>query len=261
MDCSKLAAFYDEYALGVLEGEDLAELKAHVARACPNCARGVEKARWVVAQLALASPQVDPPASLRAKILRQASASSIAPIRPAQSKAPLFPAWAWAAAIALALITGYAVRQVGIETTQLADLRKQMRFAQLQNQSLQVQLELNRQVASVMISPDSKALLLAAKDPKVPAIHAYLHPHMGVAFTADTLPEVPTSRTMQLWVVPKKGMPVSIAIFRPDMQGQVVMLAPVNVEMNQIAALAVTDEPAGGSPQPTTMPAWVAAMR
>ncbi len=182
-------------------------------------------------------------------------------MRDTATKRPSFPNWAWAAAVVLALMTGYAVRQMSVQTAQLGDLRKQMRVAELQNRALQIQLELNREVASVMIDPESKALLLTAKDKNLPAIHAYLHPHNGVAFTADSLPPVPSSRTMQLWVVPKQGIPVSIAIFRPDAQGQVVMLAPVNVPVDGIAALNVTDEPAGGSPRPTTMPTWVAAMK
>ena len=40
--------------------------------------------------------------------------------------------------------------------------------------------------------------------------------------------------------------------------GQIELIAPVNMPMNEIAALAVTEEPAGGSPQPTTAIAWMA---
>ena len=36
MNCEQLAALYEEYALGVLEGEERAELEAHLARACPT---------------------------------------------------------------------------------------------------------------------------------------------------------------------------------------------------------------------------------
>ena len=51
---------------------------------------------------------------------------------------------------------------------------------------------------------------------------------------------------------------MSVAIFRPDAQGQIALVAPVNMPMNEIAALAVTEEPAGGSPQPTSAIAWMA---
>ena len=62
MDCEQLAPLYEEYALGVLEGEERAELEAHLARACAQCTPGVEKARWVVAQLAQMAPDAQPPA-------------------------------------------------------------------------------------------------------------------------------------------------------------------------------------------------------
>jgi hypothetical protein len=176
---------------------------------------------------------------------------------PAASRA-IFPAWAWVAAALLALLTGYSIRQMGNQTAQLADLRRQIKLATLQNQALQNQLELGRMVASVMMSPDSMPLKLMPKDKNMPVVHAYLHPHMGVAITADQMPAMPAERTLQLWSVPKDGKPMSIAIFHPDSQGQITIVAPVNMPMNEIAMLGVTEEPAGGSPQPTTAIAWSA---
>jgi anti-sigma-K factor RskA len=87
-----------------------------------------------------------------------------------------------------------------------------------------------------------------------------MHPHMGVAITADQMPSMPSARTLQLWFVPKTGKPVSAAIFHPDAGGQIALVAPVTMPANEIAALAITDEPAGGSPQPTTAIAWIAQL-
>jgi hypothetical protein len=169
-----------------------------------------------------------------------------------------FPVWAWAAAAALALLTGYSIRQMGNQNAQLAELRRQMKLATLQNKALQDQLELGRMIASVMMSLDSMPLKLMPRDKNMPMVHAYLHPHMGVAITADQMPAMPAARMLQLWFVPKKGQPMSVAIFRPNSEGQIAIVAPVNMPRNEIAALAVTEEPAGGSPQPTANPAWIA---
>jgi anti-sigma-K factor RskA len=259
-DCEQLAQLYEEYALGVLEGEDRAEMEAHLARACPQCTPGIEKARWVVAQLAHASPEAQPPESLKDKILDAAKSSGnvseFAKAAPPSRSA--FPVWAWAAAAALALLTGYSIRQMGNQSTQLAALRQQMRIAMLQNKALQDQLEVNRQIAYVMASPESMPLKLMPKDKNMPMVHAYLHPHMGVAITAEQMPAMPAARTLQLWSLSKTGKPMSVAIFHPDSQGQIAVIAPMNMPRNEIAALAVTEEPAGGSPQPTGNPAWMA---
>jgi anti-sigma-K factor RskA len=263
MDCEQLAPLYEEYALGVLEGEERAEMETHLARNCPRCAQGVAKARWAVSQLALAAPDAQPPAALRGKILDAVKLSAnppreAVPSGKASAKRELFPAWAWVAAAALALITGYAIRQMSDQNTQLAELRKQMNLAISQNQALQNQLDEGRMVASVMLSPDSMPLKLMPKDKKMPMVHAYLHPHMGVAITAEQMPSLPSGMTMQLWFVPKKGTPMSVAIFRPDANGQIALVAPVHMPVNEIAELTITEEPAMGSPRPTGSPAWMA---
>jgi anti-sigma-K factor RskA len=265
MNCEQLAPLYEEYALGVLEGKERAELEAHLARGCQKCTPGVAHARWLVVQLTLAAPDAQPPAALRGKIMDAVKTSTdtsraVVPVdRPEPSaERAMFPAWAWIAAAALALVTGYTIRQMNNQNEQLAQLRKQMKFATMQSQALQNQLDMDHMVAMVMMSPDSMPLKLMPKDKNMPMVHAYLHPHMGVAITADQMPSMPSARTLQLWFVPKTGKPLSVAIFHPDSTGQIALVAPVNMPMNEIAALAVTDEPAGGSPQPTTPIAWMA---
>jgi len=271
MDCEQLAALYEEYALGVLEGEERAELEAHLARAGDKCISGVAEARGFIAQLGLAAPDVEPPAALRSKIMSAIqqdadSGRSVVPIEKPkpfsepQSRA-MFPVWAWVAAAALALITAYTIRQMNTQSDQLAELRKEMKLAMQQNQDLQNQLDRDRLVASVMLSPESVQLkLVPTTNKSMPTVHAYVHQSLGVAITADQMPPLPSARTLQLWFVPKSGKPISAAIFHPDASGQVAFVAPVNIPVNQIAALAITEEPAGGSPQPTTPIAWVAQL-
>lgn len=265
MTCEQLEPLYEEYALSVLEGAERAELETHLARRGDHCIQGVAHARWVVSQLAHAAPEAQPSPALRGKIVDavKASPETSRPVasfeRPKASRSSAaFPVWAWAAAAALALITGYAMHRMNSQYDQLADLRKEMKLALAQNQALQNQIDMERMVNTVMMSPDSMPLKLMPKDKAMPMVHAYLHPHMGVAITADQMPSLPSARTLQLWFVPKSGKPMSVAIFHPDAMGQIALVAPVNMPPTEIAALAITEEPAGGSPQPTSAIAWMA---
>lgn len=265
MTCEQLAQLYDEYALGVLEGEERAELERHLAQACPMCTPGVAEARGFISQVAHTAPSVAPPPELRVKIMESVKAAGDAvrvtiPFDQKKStpQRNTFPAWAWLVAAMIALVTGYTIRQMSRQTDQLAELRKEINIATAQTQTLQNQLETDRMVSSIMLSPESTQLRLEPKDKNMPVVRTYLNPRLGVAIIADQMPSVPSARTLQLWFVPKSGKPVSAAIFHPDASGQVAMVAPVTIPLNEIAALAVTDEPAGGSPQPTTPIAWLA---
>ncbi|MFI5500820.1 anti-sigma factor domain-containing protein [Nocardia asteroides] len=68
----------------------------------------------------------------------------------------------------------------------------------------------------------------------------------AAAVSMRDMPALPADRAYQLWVVPKDGAPRSVGV----MDGRSAVVTPV------VAAdtLAVTVEPAGGSPGPTTPP-------
>jgi anti-sigma-K factor RskA len=68
------------------------------------------------------------------------------------------------------------------------------------------------------------------------------------------------NRVLQLWLIPKapRGKPIPSLTLRPDADGHFVLLVSNPLElMAETKALAITEEPAGGSPQPTTTPRWV----
>lgn len=71
---------------------------------------------------------------------------------------------------------------------------------------------------------------------------------------AAGLSSLAADRTYQLWMI-RDGKPVSVALFRPDSTGR-QLLGDVAVPSTTtgVAAFAVTEEPAGGSAQPTMTP-------
>ena len=71
------------------------------------------------------------------------------------------------------------------------------------------------------------------------------------------------NRTLQLWLIPKTpgAKPMPSMMVRPDANGKFVFLvADPPDAMDATKALAITEEPAGGSPQPTSPPIWVGAI-
>ena len=78
--------------------------------------------------------------------------------------------------------------------------------------------------------------------------------------SASGLAQIARNRTYVLWMI-RDGTPVQVALFTPDAAGRaVVQDIDVPTDRARIAAFAVTEEPAGGSPQPTMTPFLVGAV-
>ena len=65
------------------------------------------------------------------------------------------------------------------------------------------------------------------------------------------LPQVQTGRTYQLWLVTAKAEKISAGTFNTDAKGRAVVQATYPLAEADLAAIAITEEPTGGSPQPT----------
>ena len=68
MTCQEFEELSGAYALDAVTSEEREAARAHLAH-CARCARHYQELRSVVALLALSVPQVDPPASLKERIL------------------------------------------------------------------------------------------------------------------------------------------------------------------------------------------------
>jgi anti-sigma-K factor RskA len=270
-DCKQLSEFYEAYALGALEGPEREEIERHLARGCTACTAGVEQARWLVAQLAYLAPEAQPPAALRGRIVAAAMASapggatavaggagvrSIA-ARADRRRQSAIPGWAWAIAAALLLATVYSVRQTRQLDRELAAVQRDLRDGQAQRAAIESEREHYQMAMEILSAQDTKTLELMPKKAAMPAVQAYWSPKMGLLVMSANMPQMASNMTLQLWMVPKKGQPMSVGIFRPDGEGHVMLVAAPGEPIAEIAALAISEEPAGGSPQPTSAPVWV----
>jgi anti-sigma-K factor RskA len=58
----------------------------------------------------------------------------------------------------------------------------------------------------------------------------------------------PRQNSLELWLVPGSGNPLSLGVFQPEADGEIVIPADLRGNIGEGATLAVTLEPFGGSP-------------
>jgi anti-sigma-K factor RskA len=124
-------------------------------------------------------------------------------------------------------------------------------------------LELAKREASIMMDPSSVKVALSAKNPQMPALEAMWHSQMGLVLTGQRVPMPSGKRVLQLWLIPKApgSKPMPSMTMRPDADGKLMLLVANPPEvLAETKALAITEEPEGGSAQPTMTPAWVGGL-
>jgi anti-sigma-K factor RskA len=249
IECRDLREHYEAFALGVLEGEEQSEIQAHLARQCPACTLGVKQSRVLASQLAHLAPEVEPPARVRRKLLEAVAE------RPARRG--WLPVWAWATATAFVVLVASLAVQLLRNFQEVRALQSQLAQLEIQYQELSRETDLYRRALAIAASPDSRAISLTSAQPATPQIRAYWNEALGLVLSAQQMPAPEPDRTFQLWVVPRQGNPINAGIFRPDPTGRVLIVSTPTARILDAAALAISDEPSGGSPQPTTTPIWV----
>jgi hypothetical protein len=86
----------------------------------------------------------------------------------------------------------------------------------------------------------------------VPHAKAFYNRDRGLLFYTTNLDSLPSDRTYELWLIPTEGAPVEVGIFNSDAQGNGQLILPTLPQGLTAKAFAVTNEPAGGVPAPTS---------
>ncbi|MGH9396426.1 MAG: anti-sigma factor [Terriglobia bacterium] len=247
---------FDEYALGLLEGEEKRALELH-AKGCPECTRRLEGARARVALMAFAAPPAAPSPAVKERLMRQIAADEPPRIeQPPTRKHSGF--WGWGvsvfavAVVALAIITGFLASRNRQMEARLHSLEAAQTRLIAKEEQQQAGMNRARSILDVLTSPGTlKVSLVPAQAHPTPQGKAFYNPQKGLVFYAANLPRLAPGRTYQLWLVPTQGNPLSAGIFATDPHGNGEILLPPLPPGVSAKAFAVTIEPAGGEPQPT----------
>lgn len=262
------AAFY---ALDALAADERAAFESHLT-ACALCRAELRAHTEVAGALACAARALPAPGSLRARVL--ADARRVRPIGlpapdgntvPARPAAPLTlhaetagasaarrtPRLTAAAGIVLA-IAGLSLYQVRRRARAHAEQRRAaVDSARTSAERMEAQLA-QRDSAIDAIMEGGRALTLAARG-RTPSARMHWNRARGhIVIAARDLPPAGTGRTYQLWAI-REGEPASLGTFDTDARGRATVLLRVDSALS-FDVTAVTEEPAGGSPLPTTTP-------
>ena len=124
--------------------------------------------------------------------------------------------------------------------------------------SLRATLRTREQMIANLIGPQVAVMTLTSTMPTAPSARMFWdQQHNAWTFVGHHMPMPKAGRTYQMWLVTPKAK-ISAGTFMPSADGEVMMQATYPMAKDSLAAVAVTDEPMGGSAQPTTTPIMLA---
>jgi anti-sigma-K factor RskA len=281
-NCDQFREMYEAYALGVLDPTERAALETHLASGCAECAKSVAEARWLVSQLAYLAPEASTSDMLKGRLMQtvrsEAKSKLSSPVATAASTTPSgIPYWLSAGIAALLLLTLYfawdahrlkeelrAANEQNQRAEQLVASAEGERAATQQKLAgMEEQMAKMHRETTILTDPSSIKIMLAAQTIQAPQMVAMWHAKYGMVLTGQKVPMPSGNRVLQLWLIPKApgGKPMPSMTVRPDANGNFMLLVSnPPVAGSDTKALAITEEPAGGSAAPTTTPKWVGAM-
>ena len=273
------------YAADALDSAERAVLAAHLASGCPRCAGSLAEAEAVIAHLPMTLEPVAPAAAVREALLRRVATEPRAAARPAAGRptaerpdtaraaadraaTPVIPMPAssdrgprqrtsrdWLrpalAAVAAALVTTVALEVPGARARRelLAHVADQDR----EITRLRSAVEASAETVRVLRSPAVRVVSLSGTEtqPQAAGRVFWDTSRRTWHFYAASLKAPGPGRTYQLWFITPKQEKISAGTFDVDAQGEASVEVTLPPDLDAIAVAAVTDEPAGGSPQPT----------
>jgi anti-sigma-K factor RskA len=239
------------YALGALSPEEARSFEAFLAGS-PEARREVAEFRDVAALLALAGSDAAPGPDLRQRVL-----DGVRPRRAARSVR--FPIWG---ALAASLIAAAALGAALVSARgRVAGLRQELaNREEILVRRLRVLSE-REATLNAILEPGVQMFQLTASGDPEPGIQLFWNRQRNTAVIHGfRLKPVPAGRAYQLWFI-RDGKPVPSVTFKPEPDGYAKAREVDVPSEGNVSAAAITVEPEGGSPQPTSPILLVGALK
>ncbi|MEV4599910.1 anti-sigma factor [Amycolatopsis sp. NPDC049253] len=231
MTTAETHALTGAYVLDAIGDSERAQFERHL-RDCEVCAQEVSELRAVAALLGVAA-DTEPPARMRAAVLARITVTRQAPplVHEPRPAAGVSPRWRTRAAITVAAVAAVAAGVVGGVTLgggPSGDHGPALVTADGQ----------------ILAAPDAVTVTARAATGGTGRAEAS-RSVAQVAVSLDGVAALDPAHAYQVWLIGPRG-PLSAGLIRPD-AGPLVSTLPADVDH-----IAVTTEPATGSPRPTT---------
>lgn len=227
MRCKEVEELAGAYALNALPRGEQAEVERHLA----GCTRhpSIASLRLTAEALAMTAPEMEPPVALKARLMDAVRAEAAAPPQPVRRRA-----------------TGRGLldRIFGVFRMPVAGYGLAAALAVV--------------VAVLLVSGGGggEDTVVRNFDSDGVSGRVVYVPDEGVAvMTVDGLSPPAAGKTYQVWAI-TEGTPASIGFLDVDPEGPAT--AAMQVQLHEGQVIAVTVEPDGGSPQPTSDPIFAA---
>jgi hypothetical protein len=258
----------DAVALDALDAAERDAVLAH-AEGCEICKQELSQLRDTAAFLAFSSPLGADTATksrsrIHSRLMARAEAAhesypKTAIEHPKLSNATRPLAWRraeWIAAAASVLLV-VSTAMLAFYARDRENLRDALKSEIARNDqsrpaldSLRVAVMHRDSVIAGLTGKDVAMMTLTSTGTKAPFAHMFWDRATNMwTLVAHNMPELKAGRTYQLWLVTAKAK-ISAGTFEPK-NGEAMVRAMYSLAPNELMALAVTEEPAGGMPQPT----------
>ncbi|GAC1616034.1 MAG: anti-sigma factor [Candidatus Acidiferrum sp.] len=259
MNCDTYRELIEAYALGALDADERLPFEEHLATGCTDCSQKVAEARVLVSQLAYLAPDAEPSLMLKGRLMQTVRSEARA-AKPAPVAKNAVPLWFWAGVAALFVFTVLEAWDARIMREEMRTVNEHATSEMQKRQELQQELALLHREQKILTDPASVKIPLPGQNPELPKLEATWHSELGIIVSGQKVTPLGEGRVLQLWLIPKApgGKPVPSLAVRPEANGHFfLMVSNPPGAMGDTKALAITEEPAGGSAQPTTAPKWV----
>jgi anti-sigma-K factor RskA len=274
------------YALGALTQQEARSFEFHLLEECPTCKTLVRHFEKVAAGLGYAAAKGEPAFYLRdvlvARIEREPQNPATVPVPRAEESfrkeaaeiallasppeasrrsSNLVP---WVLAVFLAISAAlflYLWRTASRHANETVTYER--------NRSTAIRAEADRmegllkadqaksreidQINMALSSPDTKTFLLTSQTAQASAaVVLFWNRQTNRGVVLGQLPRAPAGKDYQLWLMVPPDTKVSEGLLEPESTGRCFSIVDIPPAYSGITAVAITIEPKGGSPQPTT---------